>query len=111
MKTNYLNKLLLVAMLIITLAGHTVQVSAEEPVQDELAAAVEQLQERPSAVGPLEGVVPVNPDHRHPFASCLQLEHRAGHSFLALEKFRQSGFPRALLDDRWAGNSRRLIHH
>ena len=50
----------------------------EEPVEDELAAPVEQLGQRPPPVGTLEAVVVLDPHHRHALPGGGELVHRGG---------------------------------
>ena len=80
----------------------------EEPVEDELAAAVEQLRQRPPPVRTLEVVVVLNPHHRHALPRGGELVHRGGDALLALGHRRQSRVPLGLADDRRTSDSHRL---
>ena len=70
-----------------------------EPVEDELAAPVEQLGQRPRAVGALETVVVLDPHHRHALPGGGELVHRGGDGLFALGHGRQRRVPLALADD------------
>ena len=71
----------------------------EEPVEDELAAPVEQLGQRPLPVGTLEAVVVLDPHHRHALAGGGELVHRGGDGLFALGHGRQGRVPFGLADD------------
>ena len=71
----------------------------EEPIQDELAAPVEQLEQGPPPVRPLERVVALNPHHRHALPCGGELVHRGGDGPFALEQGRQGRVPLGLTDD------------
>jgi len=61
----------------------------EEPVQDQLAAPLEELEQRPRAVGPLEAVVALDAHHRHPLARRGQAVDLGGDGLLMRVRARQ----------------------
>ena len=71
----------------------------EEPVEDELAAPVEQLGQRPLPVRTLEVVVVLDAHHRHSLAGRDEFVHRGGNRLFALGDGRECFVPLALADD------------
>ena len=80
----------------------------EEPVEDELAAPVEQLDERPAPAGAFELVVALDPHHRHALPSGGELVQRSADGLLAFGQHRLGRVPFALADHRRAGEGHRL---
>jgi hypothetical protein len=80
----------------------------EEPVQDELAAAVEEVEERRvPAAGRGEAIVLLHADHRHAAALGREGVTRAGMRLLLLEKRLARGAPLLRGDDLGFGGAHR----
>ena len=79
----------------------------EEPVEDELAATVEQLGQRPLPVRTLEVVVVLDAHHRHALAGRGEFVHRGGDRLFALGDGRERLVPLALADDGWTRDGHR----
>ena len=65
----------------------------EEPVEDELAAPVEQFGQRPLPVRTLEVVVVLDAHHRHSLAGRDEFVHRGGNRLFALGDGRECFVP------------------
>src|SRR5690242_15249990 len=64
-----------------------------EMVEDELAAAIEQVDEAGVPIGALKGIVFLDPDHRQPAALCGEGIARAGGCLFFDQQFVTQGLP------------------